>query len=340
MRGDVDAPPRRTAWTASELMAAVFPDPKWAVPGLLCEGLNLLAGAPKLGKSWFALNVCVAVAAGGRALGAVQVEQGDCLYLALEDTPRRLQSRLRLVLGDEPAPDRLTVDVECARFPDGASKVAQWLRDHPDARLVVVDVLTKVRPVPDGTVGRYEADYLAVSAMKALADDHGVALLVVHHTRKQESVDYLDSVSGTQGLAGAADAVLVLARSRGSAQAVLKVTGRDIEETDHALDFDASTGLWKLLDGPAEDYLLQDTRRRILQHLRDQDAALQPKTIASALDLNHESVKKTCQRMAGDGQLENDGGRYRLPVSPVPPVPLSLIEGDTGTRGTPDRGPL
>lgn len=330
------APARVTSWTADELMAVTFPPPRWAVPGLVAEGLNLLAGAPKLGKSWLALNIAVAVASGGKALGTVDVDAGDVLYLALEDTGRRLQSRLAMVLGDEPAPARLTLGVECAPLPDGASRIGSWLRDHPDARLVIVDVFTKVRPASDTSVGRYEADYQAMSAMKGLADEHGVAFLVVHHTRKAESDDFLDAVSGTHGLAGAADAVLVLSRSRGTANAVLKVTGRDVEETDRALDFDATTGTWKLLDGPAEDYTLADTRRRIVQHLRDEDAALTPKTIATALGLSHESVKKTTQRMAGDGQLVNTGGKYSLPLSPVPPVPLSLVTGDKGTQGTGD----
>ena len=329
-------PERRTSWTAAELMEADFPEPRWAVPGILCEGLNLLAGAPKLGKSWLALNVCVAVSTGGVALGSIDVDQGDVLYLALEDTPRRLQSRLRMVLGDEPAPDRLTVAIECAPFPDGASRVGLWLRDHPEARLVVVDVFTKVRPAPNASQGRYEADYLAMSAMKGLADEYGVAMLVVHHTRKAESTDFLDAVSGTQGLAGAADAVLVLARSRGTAQAVLKVTGRDVEECDRALDFDATTGTWKLLAGPAQDYALAETRRRILQHLRDEDAALTPKTIAVALGIKPETARQTCRRMVEDGQLVSDGGRYSPLLSPVTPVTLSLASSDTVTGVTPD----
>src|SRR4051794_35919991 len=90
----------RTAWTASELMAMNFPEPRWAIPGLVAEGVTLLAGAPKVGKSWLALNTSPAVAAGGKALGKVDVESGDVLYLALEDNPRRLRSRLEKVLAD------------------------------------------------------------------------------------------------------------------------------------------------------------------------------------------------------------------------------------------------
>ena len=95
-------PARRSSWRADELLAETFPEPRWAVPGVLCEGLNLLAGAPKVGKSWFALDVAVAVALGGEALGRFSVEPGDVLYLALEDTPRRMADRLRKSLGLSP----------------------------------------------------------------------------------------------------------------------------------------------------------------------------------------------------------------------------------------------
>ena len=110
---DVDEPTsnghaQRTSWTAAELLADDFPEPRFAVDGLLPEGLSFMAGAPKLGKSWMALGLGIAVASGGRALGSVPVEAGDVLYLALEDSPRRLQSRLRTLVGDENRPNGST----------------------------------------------------------------------------------------------------------------------------------------------------------------------------------------------------------------------------------------
>ncbi|MGI8701240.1 MAG: AAA family ATPase [Nocardioidaceae bacterium] len=98
----------RTSWTAAELMACEFPEPRWAVPGIIAEGVTLLAGAPKVGKSWLALGLGIAVATGGKALGALDVMEGDVLYLALEDPPRRLQDRLAKVLSGATATGRLT----------------------------------------------------------------------------------------------------------------------------------------------------------------------------------------------------------------------------------------
>ena len=114
-------PEWRTTWTAAELLTVEFPPARFAVPGLIAEGANLLVGSPKLGKSWLALNLGVAIACGGCALGRVPVVAGDVLYLALEDSGRRLQSRLRQILCDDPAPERLTssslrASTSCPRF--------------------------------------------------------------------------------------------------------------------------------------------------------------------------------------------------------------------------------
>src|SRR5262249_3528333 len=138
--------PLRTSWTAAELVAAEFPEPRWAVPGIIPEGASLLAGGPKLGKSWLMLNLAIAVASGGRALGRIRVDKGDVLYLPLEDTARRLRDRLIAILGNEPPPDGLTLELECPRLPDGgADHIEAWIAEHPAARLIIIDVLVRVR---------------------------------------------------------------------------------------------------------------------------------------------------------------------------------------------------
>jgi hypothetical protein len=333
----------RTSWTAAEIMAMDFPEPRWAVPGILAEGVTLLAGAPKIGKSWLSLNVSAAVAAGGKALGKLDVEGGDVLYLALEDNPRRLQSRLGKVLAGQGASERLTFAIACEALPAGGSdRIAAWLDQHPDARLVVVDVFARVRGSAPQNMSSYDADYLAMGALKRLADRYGVAILVVHHTRKAGSEDFLDAVSGTNGLAGAADAVLVLRRARGKADAELHITGRDVEEAEYALDFDPRYGTWQLLDGPASDYTLGDTRKAILDHLRTVTAGT-PKAIAEALGLDHNAVKQRLWRMAKDGQLDTDGsGTYFLPITAITGVtedPPLLGDGYEGYEGyTPTGG--
>ena len=345
--------PPRTSWTAAELMACDFPEPRWAVPGIIAEGLTLLAGAPKVGKSWLALGLGVAVATGGKALGALDVTAGDVLYMALEDPPRRLQERLTKVLAGATAPGRLTLSIACEPIPaGGAQRISAWLDAHPDARLVVVDVFAKVRGAGSANGNQYEADYTAMSALKQIADRYGVAIIVVHHTRKASAEDFLNEVSGTNGLAGAADAIAVLRRQRGAADAVLHVTGRDVEESEHALSWVPALGSWHLLTGQASDYSLGDTRRAILDHLRRVEACT-PKQVADALDIPHSTARGTLKRMFDDGQIDTDGHGAYFPLSPVTPVtavtqdhepPLSLpvTESPESYSGyasySPDRG--
>ena len=320
--------PLRTAWTADELMAMEFPEPRWAVPGILAEGVNLLAGPPKVGKSWLSLGLALAIAAGGKAFDTIPVEPGPVLYLALEDTPRRLQTRMRKILGGQPAPRGLTLATACPTLPQGGEEaIARWLERHPDARMVVIDVFAKMRgPSPAG-LSAYDADYAAMSRAKRLADTYSVALVLVHHVRKAGSDDFLNEVSGTNGLAGAADATLVLKRARGQADGVLHVTGRDVEEAEYALSFQPAAGAWHILDGPVEDHTLGATRAAILRYIR-QHPGSGPKAIAEATGLGHESVKKTCQRMAADGQLCVDAaGRYRLPGTPDEPRSVPGVPG-------------
>ncbi|MFF4791483.1 AAA family ATPase [Streptomyces sp. NPDC001276] len=310
------APPKRerprTAWTADQLMAAHFPEPKWAVPGILAEGVSVLAGPPKVGKSWLSLGLGLSVAAGGNAFDSVPVQGGPVLYLALEDTPRRLQTRMGKLLGGQPAPAGLTLVTECPPFPQGGTEaIAQWLERNPDARMVVIDVFAKMRGQAPAGVSAYEADYVAVGYAKRLADHYGVAVVLVHHVRKASSEDFLTEVSGTNGIAGAADATLVLKRARGQADGILHVTGRDVDEAEYALSFQPASGAWHLLDGPVSDHTVSDTRATILRYVRAHPGA-KPKDMAGELPhVDLDTIRRTCNRMADAGQLTKDpGGRY------------------------------
>jgi hypothetical protein len=133
--------------------------------------------------------------------------------------------------------------------------------------------------------------------------------------RKAASEDFLTTVSGTNGLAGAADAVLVLERARAQADGILHVTGRDVEENDHALSFDPGNGAWTLLDGPAEEHLMRDTRALVSRYVRDYPGS-KPAAIAEALSIPPASVRQTCKRMTDAGQLRAEpGGAYYPPTA-------------------------
>ncbi|MFD3885047.1 AAA family ATPase [Streptomyces microflavus] len=294
-------------------MATEFPDPKWAVPGLISEGVNLLAGPPKVGKSWLSLGLALSVAAGGTAMDTVPVEGGPVLYLALEDTARRLKTRMGKMLAGTRAPSNLTLATSCPSLPQGGSEaIAQWAERNPDARMIVIDVFAKIRGTSAPGASAYDADYAAVGHVKRIADHYGIAVVLVHHVRKAASDDFLAEVSGTNGLAGAADATLVLKRARGKADGVLHVTGRDVDESEYALRFFPEVGAWHLLEGPVAEHTIGDTRVTILRYVRENPGA-RPKQIAEGTGLEAALVRQTCSRMATDVQLIRKDGGYIAP---------------------------
>lgn len=236
--------------TAAELHHEEFAPLVQFVHGLVIEGFGIIAGPPKLGKSWWTLNLALAVAAGGKAFGKVPVSERDVLLLALEDSPRRLQGRIRDVWGSDIPPHRLHI---LTKIGPGllVPTMAAWLEHHPGG-LVILDTLGRARQQRRRGDDPYLADYHAGVALKNVIDAFpGSALLGVHHTRKASSDDFVDDLSGTLGLAGSADYVLVLRRQRNSTDATLLVTGRDAPEGEYA--FTVQQGSWELAgDGLAQ----------------------------------------------------------------------------------------
>lgn len=311
-----------TTFTATELATRVFPEPKMVVPGILVEGGAILAGPPKIGKSWLMLDISIAVAEGGLALGALEVEAGDVLYLALEDGERRLQKRLKAHLGDEPHPDRLHLATSWPAFDQGGlGALDEWLAAHPDTRLVIIDTLKRVRPREQRGASVYGQDYDAIAPLADLARLRGICILVVHHTRKLSAEDPMDRVSGSLGLSGAADCVLVLRRPRGERVATLMIMGRDIEERELPLVWKAPR--WQLVDED-HDPRRSSERQAIIGILR-QKGPLGPKEIAESLGKNRATVRWLLREMAESGELKSEGGKYE----PAPPRTSPL------TRRTP-----
>ena len=244
MDAELLADVRDGAW----LDAQDFPPLKWAVPGLIPEGLTLLVGPPKAGKSWLLGNILLAIAAGGVALGKLPVGKARrVLYLALEDGDRRMQSRCRIILDGDPIPGLFSYKTT---VPPGKvmAVIEAWMRRYPDTAMIVLDTLGKVMPESRQGESAYQRDYRVGAALKRVADDNpGLAVVVVHHDRKAASEDFVDAVSGTNGLAGSADSIVVLARKRKASDALLKVTGRDVPEEEYALRLEDGTK-W-VLDG-------------------------------------------------------------------------------------------
>jgi hypothetical protein len=303
--------PTPTTISAAFLLGLELPEARWAVPGVLPEGVTILAGKPKIGKSWLGLGLGIAVGSGGRALGQIAVEPGEALYMGLEDNVRRLQKRMRKMLANREAPASLEVTTDWPQLDEGGVEaLAAWLDKRPDARLVVIDTLKKIRPREAGSRSWYDLDYEALEPLIPLASGQGVAILVVHHLRKLEAGDPLDMISGSTGLTGGVDGAMVLKRDRGKQDATLVVDGRDIEEpSELALRWDADIASWSLM-GDAEEYRQSEERRRIMDLLVQMDEPMYPKDIAEALDKNRSTTRVLLANMKQDGQVEDTGRGY------------------------------
>lgn len=299
--------------SASDLVGMTLPEPRFAVPDVIPEGLSILAGKPKLGKSWLALLLGIAVADGGVALGSIEVEAGPVLYLALEDTRRRLQGRLKRILSasNGQAPAALTLATSWKRQDKGGlADLLDWLEANEGARLIIIDTWAKFRPVKTRNRDSYEEDYEHATHVKALADKYGCAILALTHCRKMDATDPVDSVSGTLGFTGCADGVLVLKRERGQHDATLFVTGRDIDEQETALQWDPKCCLWTMLGG-ADEYRISRERADLLRVLRDSGRPMKPAEIADALGKSGSAVRKLLFRMKADGWISEEGnGTY------------------------------
>lgn len=256
------------AFNSDWLMGQSFPPVEYVVPGLIPEGLTLLTAAPKIGKSWMVLGLGYAAATGGLAFGKIRVQQRPVLYLALEDGQRRLQGRLRTI-GAQDGHRLLTMMTSTPPGVSAVETIAAFLERHAGQRpMVVLDTLGKVRGVYTGN-DAYQKDYGQMSALKDLVDAWpGTSLIVVHHTKKAETTDFLDSVSGTQGLAGAADSILVLRRDRQSQGAVLHVTSRDAAEGEYAVTL--TDGSWSLDGSSLADAAQAVQNREAVAGLGDQ----------------------------------------------------------------------
>jgi predicted ATP-dependent serine protease len=300
--------------SADELMELDFPEVKWIVPDVLCEGLTVFAGRPKLGKSWLMLDFALAVSSSGRALGHFACEPGAVLLLALEDSRRRLKSRLRRI-GIAGGAD-LTLCVEWPRIDDGAVEAIEaWIARNPAARLIVIDTLSKVRPLGVSNKDAYQADADALRTLHRLANDRAIAIVVVHHTRKAQSDDWLDSISGTTGLSGVADSTIVLKRERGQADAFLFGTGRDLPDYEMPLKFDEQTCLWRWLDMVAPEARASSEQTAIIRVLRNAcGAGLMQHQIAKMTDRSKQATSQMLRRMEDAGLVETKGNLWHLTV--------------------------
>lgn len=298
--------------TLADLMAEDIEPVRFIISGLIPEGLTMLAGKPKLGKSWLALLLSLCVCAGDEALGH-RTTTAEVLYIALEDGKRRMQDRVRVLGGgnlNEQALGRFHYRTEWpALTAGGIDKLDEWMNDHPETRLVVVDTYGKVQGELAGK-NRYSEEYAVLGELQTFATTHRIAVLLVHHLRKQGADDWLEQLSGSQAVTGAADTLLGLFRERGQMDATLRLVSREVDEKDLALRFDG--GRWSSM-GDAAAYRTTVERSEILEVIEAEGGEAESHLIASVLSKSRQNVYGLLQGLLAEGLIVKVGrGKYAL----------------------------
>lgn len=311
--------PVKKPWSVAALLSTQFPDPVWAVPGLLPAGLVVLAGRPKLGKSWLALQMAVAVGTGGMVLDR-KVDQGKVLYLALEDNPRRLQDRL----GKQQAPAVTTVDFHF-EWPalverGGLNRGTEALKTTIAAggyKLVVIDTISRAL----GHADQLDQSDMnaAFGALQRMAIENDICLLLVDHHRKSAggAGDVIDDVMGATSKVGVADAAIGIYRQRGQKEARLKVAGRDVEDQELIIKFDGELFSWQLV-GNADDVRADSMAADILLALEEMGGSATVTKLARWLGKQAPNVAREVGELVARGKLirgEKTGREqpYQLP---------------------------
>lgn len=313
---------RSKMFSATELQIREFAEVVSYIGGLILEGLLIIGGKPKLGKSWWALRAALSIATGGVAFGNPDrpVTAAKVLYMALEDGPRRLKSRLgKLLMPGELWPNNLVLVTEWPRMDDGGIELLAEVIDRDGFRVVFIDTLGRIR-VPKRGRDSYQEDSDAIAQIHDLVRERpGLAIVLVHHNRKDDKPDdYIDALSGTTGVSGVVDHIAVLQRGRGEADAVLRFTSRDVKEHDTA--FKLTDGMWTEL-GDAAVYELSKARQLILYAIDEMGGEATNKELADYLGKTPPTIIKQLQGLEQDGLVEQEtkGGPWRRTTNPPNP---------------------
>lgn len=241
---------RLETFSLAEVLQEPQEETDWVIEDFVTTGLHLLVGPPKVGKSWMSLDMAICVAQGDQFLGFATVKC-DVLYLALEDPRRRIKTRAWKLLDETSGNVNFAVAAE--KVASGLiPQIEDYLAEHPATKLVIVDTFQMVRDSKSDNA--YAADYNDLTPLKQLADRSHIAIVVVHHTRKQGDSDVFNTVSGTNGITGCADSTMVLSNvNRADGNATLSLTGRDREFLELKIRFRQCR--WLLIEKTSQEEL-------------------------------------------------------------------------------------
>lgn len=244
--------------------------PRFCVQNFLPQGLSILGGAPKMGKSWLVMDLCVRIAK-GEAIWNMETTQGTTLYLCLEDPYFRVQQRLGCITDEAPS-NVFFANAASTLAEDLEQQIIEFVKDHPDTVLIVIDTFQMVR-ASNGEPS-YGGDYQELQKLKRIADALRISILLVHHLRKQGDRDPINRLSGTTGIGGAVDAIFILDKDeRNQNLARLICTGRDIEHRELELRFNKESCVWEMLSDSLDspENLLPQEMEKLLEFMKQKE---------------------------------------------------------------------
>lgn len=312
-KGIGSSTPQSAALDGYSIYRTNYPAPTFLFDGLLANGLTILAGRPKSGKSWLTLQMAIDAAMKRPFLGRFGIERAvRVLYCGLEEGPQRTHNRLRKLL---PKNDIQLQNIEfryvLKSLSEGGAEELDTLLKGSNYRLLVIDTFLRMAKAGGSNRDATRSEYAEVAQLQELAQRRQIATVLVDHTRKMGAENGLDTVSGTTGKTAACDAVWTL-KKLSTGDAVLEVTGREMEEQTLGLRLVTGDGFgWRLI-GEGVEVGMSEARQEIVELLKD-EAPLSPARIAAMLKKNAVTIRRLLQKLAADDVVRKDGsGKYSL----------------------------
>jgi hypothetical protein len=304
--------------TASELQKIKIPPLNWIIEGIIPEGLTMLAGRPKCGKSWMALGMALSVADGTKVLNKFSSVKSTVLYIALEDSNRRMQNRINNILGTENTklfPNNLLIlhnDIEFPKLNDGGLEALNILvNNYKDLRFIIIDTLGRSIKVDQSKYKNiYLSDYELMSKIQKFALEKRIAVLLIHHTKKGKEDNLFDEILGTTCMTGALDSMLMIKKSGG--KSYLHFTGRDIIDGEYLIEFDQAGFIWKIIEEKNEKHFTAE-RLEIIELFKKYKRRMKTGEVAVLLGKEIGTVSKLLKKLVDDEILKSPAyGTYEL----------------------------
>jgi hypothetical protein len=280
----------------------------WAIENILPEGMCIIAALPKIGKSWLALQIAIAVENELEVLG-FKAKPGRALYCAYEDNKKRIKRRFK-TMGVKAEDKRPNFIFKSEKLTEGLEEqIEDWIKETPDARLVVIDTYVRALPTKARKTfkERYEIDSQQLSELQRLSLEYNITIIIIHHTTKGKQDDTFNEISGSVGVQAIADTLWVISSDRKTGKdSILNITGRDIESTAYQIGLDVNCR-WLNKGRPGENLESEDEKQIIkaIKELNQEDGSY-PRDVVAHLKLTDKTeignLKKRMKRM-----LEKNG---------------------------------